>query len=278
METEDILLEANRLSEEGLDAEALSLLLEAEPENQENAALLCMIGALSAHLSADGMAVDFFRRTLELEPTDPRILITAGSGLAAVGAPGGEPALRLAAVTHPEMPEARLAYGAFMIRNGVVSEGIEELKAARDLAPDEAEPSLQLGIGYWLNGQMDDALSELETAVAADSEHLDARVIYSLALLGAERIEDAAEELYPLGEPLAADGPLQLIMALTFGATEWDNEAWLALSRAEGADPPVDAMTAREVEEALEAGEDAIRDLLLEELAPPALRERIFLT
>lgn len=278
METDAILLEANRLSEEGLDAEALSLLLEAEPENQENAALLCMIGALSAHLSADGMAVDFFRRCLELEPTDPRILITAGSGLAAVSAPGAEPALRLAAISNPELPEARLAYGAFLIRSGMLDEGIQELREARRLDPDDGEAQLQLGIGLWLDGQTDAALSELEGAAAANSDDWDARAIYALALLGDERVEAAAEELYPMGEPLALDGPIQLIMALTFGVMEWEDEAWLALSRAEAADPPIDNLTGREVEEALEAGVEAMRELLLEELAPPALRERIFLS
>lgn len=277
MEIESVLLEASRLSEEGLHGEALSMLLEAEPENSENAALLCMIGALSAHLSADGMAVDFFRRCLALEPTDPRILITAGNGLAAVGEPGAEPALRMAALSNPDMAEARYSYGSFLIRNGLVEQGIEELGEARRLAPELEDVHLQLGIGHWLAGNTEAALAELESAVAANGEDWDARTIYGLVLLADERLDVAAEEMYPLAEPTAADGPLQLILALTFAAAEWDDQAWLALSRAEGADPPIDSLTGREVEEAIEAGGDAVRSLLLEEIAPPALRERIFL-
>lgn len=55
-----------------------------------------------------------------------------------------------------------------------------------------------------------------------------------------------------------------------------ENEAWVALSRAEEAESRVDAAVLKEVEEAIESGEESMRALLLDEIAPSALRERLF--
>lgn len=276
-ELEPTLVEAARLSGEGLHEAALESLLDIESDYPENATLLCMIGALASHLGGEGMAADFFRRALAQNPTDPELLITAGSGLAALGDPGAEPALRLAALSNPEMPAARMHYGAVLLRNGMLREGLDELLAARALDAEDPEIRRNLGIGYLLADRPDEALEELESAAAADPENPELRTMWGLALLGEKEIAQAAEELYPIAEVTAQDGQIQLIMALTFAAEGWDEHAWLALSRAEAIQPPIDGASIREVEEAIEAGEDAARDLLLEELAPSALRDRIFL-
>lgn len=273
-----VLLEATRLSEEGLDGDALDLLLDNEAANADDPMLLCMIGALAGHLGAEGMAVDFFNRCLQQDPTDPQILLTAGAGLAAAGDPGAEPALRLAAVTNPDLAAARMHYGAYLVRAGILDQGLEELLAARSLDAGDPDIRRELGIAYQLAGRSGDALEELEAAAAAAPDDPEVRVLWALALVEAGDLPRAAEELYPLGEPLADDGQLQLLFALLFAAQGWADEAWLALSRAEAAQPPVDPAALREVEEALEGGEDPARDLLSEEVAPSALRERIFLS
>ena len=51
------LLEADRLSEAGQDAEALELLLAAEQRHADDPTLLCMIGALAGQLGVEGMAL-----------------------------------------------------------------------------------------------------------------------------------------------------------------------------------------------------------------------------
>src|SRR5688572_14265000 len=102
--------------------EALESLLAAEPGNPDDPALLCMIGALAAQLGSEGMAVDYFNRCIDQNPTDVEILILAGAGLAAVGDPAAEPALRLAALTAPGNAAARSNYGALLVRNGLVEQ------------------------------------------------------------------------------------------------------------------------------------------------------------
>lgn len=272
-----VLLEATRLSEDERDAEALDLLLEAEPAHAQDPILLCMIGALAGHLGAEGMAVDFFTRCLEQEPTDPQILLTAGAGLAAAGDPGAEPALRMAAITNPNLAAARMHYGAHLVRSGLAEQGLEELLAARTLDPADPDVRRELGIAHLLSGRTLEALDELEAASAAAPEDAEGRVLWALALIEADDLSRAAEELHPLAESLVEDGYLQLVLALLFAAQGWENEAWLALSRAEAVEPPLDPAAIREVEEAVEGGEGAARFLLVEELAPSALRERIFL-
>jgi hypothetical protein len=95
-------------------------------------------------------------------------------------------------------------------------------------------------------------------------------------LIHEDQLARAAEELHPLGEALAEDGSVQLILALVFALQDWEEEAWLALTRAESVEPPIDSAWIREVEEALGTGESALRELLMDELAPMALRERLF--
>lgn len=272
------LLEAERLSEAGADAEALDLLLAAEPGNAEDPTLLCMIGALAAQLGAEGMAVDYFTRCVSLNPTDVEVLILAGAGLAAAGDPGAEPVLRLAALTAPTHAVARMQYGALLVRNGLLEQGIEELETSRSLDPDEPETRRYLGIGYLMQGRTSEALAELEMAAENSGEDGEMRLLWGLALLENDQLSAAAEVLYPLGEAMSQDGMVQLLLALTYSLQGWEEEAWVAFSRAEGAEPGIDAATLREAEDALSQGDEAVRDLLLDQLAPASLRERMFLS
>ncbi|MEX2571635.1 MAG: tetratricopeptide repeat protein [Gemmatimonadota bacterium] len=276
MPLDEQLLEASRLSESGDDPGALKLLLDLEADHPSDPTLLCMLGALSAHLGAEGMSSDFFRRCLAQNPTNPQILITAGSGLARSGDTQAEAALRLAALTAPELPAARMHYGAFLVRSGLLAQGIEELSAARGLDPDSAEVRRELGIALLLAGSTNDGLSEIEAATAAEPEDPDAKLLYGLALIQEGDLPRAAEELYTLAEPLAEDAEVQILLALTFAAQGWEEEAWLALSRAEAAPIPADAAVTSAVEDAIAAGQQTIRALLLDELAPSTLRDRIY--
>ncbi len=275
-ELQSTLLEADRLSEEGEDGQALDLLLAAEEGNKDDPTLLCMIGALASGLGIEGMAVDYFTRCIDQSPTDPEVLIVAGSGLAAAGDPGAEPALRLAALTAPNNAAARANYGALLVRTGLIEQGLEELETARSLDPDDAETRRALGVAYLLLGRTTESLDELETAVEADPEDVESRLLWGLVLLSSDELTRAAEALYPLGEAMAQDGTVQLILALAFRLEGWEEEGWVAFSRAEEAQPPVDGASLREVEDALAGEDDAVREILFDELAPMALRQRMF--
>jgi Flp pilus assembly protein TadD len=272
---EERLLEASRFAESGEEAEALRLLLATEPDHPEHATLLCMIGALAAHLDAEGIAVDFFHRCLAQNPTDPGLLVTAGAGLAAAGDPEAEPALRMAALLAPALPAARMHYGALLVRSGLLEQGLNELTTARDLDPEDAVIRRELAVGFLLGSRPADALTELDAAVAAAQDDSDSRLLLGLTLLEEGDPARAAEELYPLGVTLAHDGQVQLLLALLFALQGWENEAWLALSRAEAVDEPLDPALVRDAEEAIEEGGEAIRSLLTEEIAASLLRERL---
>lgn len=271
------LTEAARLTEVGAPAEALDVLLQLEPTYPEDSTLLCMIGAVADHLGAEGMAVDFFSRCLATEPTDVQVLITAGAGLAAAGDPGAEPALRLAALSAPDDPRARMHYGALLVRNGLLSDGLDELLAALSLDAGDPDIRCELGIAYLLRDDIERALGELEAASAAAPDDGETRLLWGLVLLQAGETSRAAEELHPLAEALAEDGTVQLLLALVFALEGWENEAWLALSRAETAEPLLDRAAIGEVEEALEGGDEAVSGRLMDELAPTLLRERLLI-
>jgi predicted Zn-dependent protease len=275
-ELQEQLSQAVHLSEEGQHTEAFELLMLLEREHPEAPELLCALGALASHLGADGIAGDFFRRCLAQEPTDPHLLVIAGAGLSRAGDPAAEPALRLAALTAPDLATARTQYGAHLIRSGMLEQGMEELNAARELSPDDVTTRRELGVAHLIAGREQLALEELEVAAAAAEDEHEVKLLFSLALLQAGDLDRAAEEMYPLGVPLADEPDVQIILALAFALQGWEEEAWVALSRAEAAEQPADSATLRDVEEALEAGDEVIRPLLLDELVPSALRDRIF--
>lgn len=270
------MLEAGRLAEDGEEAAALELLLEVERDHGDDAGLLCMIGVLAAHGGASGMAADYFGRCLARNPMDPAILVSAGAGLAALGDPGAEPALRLAALTAPEHTPARMHYGAFLVRAGMMDAGLDELHAARTLDPGDADVRRELGIAYLLAGRGTESIDEFEAGLGIAADDTDLRLLFGLSLIQEQEVDRAAEELYPLGPALAFDGEVQALLSLVFHMGNWEEEAWIALSRAEETPEGVDPAWLAEVEDALETGSEAVRALLLDEIAPTMLRDRIF--
>jgi Tfp pilus assembly protein PilF len=61
---------------------------------------------------------------------DPQLLALAGAGLAAFDDPEAEPTLRAAALTGPDLAVTRLHYGAYLSREGMFVEALEQLEAA----------------------------------------------------------------------------------------------------------------------------------------------------
>lgn len=272
---DETLQQAASLGDQGRWDEARDLLLEELEENPEDAALLCMLGVASRELGSDGEAYEFFRRTLAAQPQDPVILATAGNGVAVYDDPEAESALRLAAITAPDLPFARVSYGAYLAREGLFADAIRELEAARELGGDEPGVRAELAIAYLLAGRAEDGATELEEALSLDPNDAWLRGVYGMALLEGGRAEEAAEALHGFAEERTEDLEAQLLYALAAAAEGWEDQAWNALARAELSAEETDMALVQEVEERIEAGPEEAREFLHRELAPSVLRERL---
>ena len=271
---EELVAEAESLGAEERWDEAHALLLDALEEHADDALLLCWLGIASERLGSEGEAYDFFRRCLAQAPRDPFVLAAAGTGVSAFDDPEAESALRLAALTAPDFPFARSAYGAYLAREGLFGEALAELRAARDLAPDDAAIRAELGVALLLAGVPEEGIGELEEALSRVEEPW-LRGLHGLALLEAGRPEEGAEQLHRSAGERPDDVELQLLAALASAAQGWEDEAWAALARAEQAAEPPDAELVGEVEGAVEEGPEAAAEFLREQLGPSLLRERL---
>ncbi len=269
-----LVAEAQSLGSEERWDEARDLLLDALPEHAQNALVLCWLGIASERLGEEGEAYEFFRRALALQPLDPFVLAAAGTGVATYDDPEAESALRLAAITAPDFPFARSAYGAYLAREGLFEPALAELTAARDLAPDDGAIRAELGVALLLAGKTGPGIAELEQALShTDDSWL--RGLYALALLETEQTEEGAEQLYEVSRERLDDLEIHLLSALASAAEGWEDEAWAAIARAEEVAEALDADLLREVEEAVGDGPEAARHLLREQLGPLLMRERL---
>jgi Flp pilus assembly protein TadD len=278
--TPEALLERLRvaasLADDGDWGGALTILLEEEKEHPADPTLLCMAGVALRETGAEDVAYDYFRRCIAQEPDDPYVLVTAGVELARWDDPDAERVLRLAAITAPHVPLARLQYGAHLAREGHLETALIELQAARELDPHSAAVRVELGVAHLLSGPAagDQALAELEEALSLDPGDDWVQAVYGLGLITADQLEEAAEQLRSASVSRSADWEMHAAAALVASSVGWEDEAWAALARADLVDE-ADRALLRDVEELIESGADAAREFLLTEFAPSLLRERL---
>jgi Flp pilus assembly protein TadD len=272
---EDAIRQAASLGDEERWDEARDLLRETLEDAPDDPALFCWLGIASQRLGADGEAYEYFRRCLAQQPSDPFLLASAGSGLAALDDPEAESVLRLAALSGPQDPFARATYGAYLAREGLFAEAIRELEAARGLDPADGSVRAELAVAMLLAGRTEEGTAELEEAMGLVPDDAWLRGLFGLALIEAGRSEEAAEELHRAATERPDDVEVQLLSALSSAEQGWEDEAWNALARAEQAAEAVDRELLHEVEEAVEAGDEAASDFLRGHLAPSLLRERL---
>lgn len=246
--------------------------LDGDPEDPY---ILGWLGVAEQELGNDGAAYDYFRACLAQDPLDPHLLALAGAGLAAFDDPDAEPALRAAALTGPEVPVARLQYGAYLARRGLFEEALEHLRAARELSPEDPTVRSELGSALALKGDLEAAADELEGALDLAPDDEWTRVLLGLVHVESGRLEDAAQELVRATEQGAEDAEANALAALAAAAVGWEDAAYAALARAEQSSTGADARLAQEAEERVTAGADASRRFLLEAVAPSALRDRL---
>ena len=268
--------EASELGDAGHWEEAFEILSAEEATHPEHPVLLCMLGAASRELGYEGQAYEYFRRCVHAGPSDPLVLVTAGTGLASLDDPDAESVLRLAALSAPDMVETRLGYGAYLAHEGLLEQAIVELRAARELDPNDADVRAELGAAHLRGGEAQLSVEELSEAVALRPEDAWTRVLYGLALQLVDRGDEAAEELYRASLDDESDGEAQLLAGLACAAQGWTDEGWNAFARAAAAPHAPSPALLHEAEEAVEEGAEAAAALLAEEVAPSMLRERLF--
>lgn len=272
---EAALQRATGLAEEGDWAAAFGTLLEAEPSHPRDPTLLCMLGVAAGEVDAGGLAYDFFRRALAEQPEDPNLLVALGQGLARYDDPDAEGVLRLAALTAPDLPGTRLAYGALLVREGMLEQGIGELQAAREVEEGSGEVARELAGAYLLAGRVEEGLDELERAAGLAEDDPEVQLLLAVALISHGRLEEGAEAAYRAATADVESGDAQLVSALACATQEWWDQAWDALAQASAAEIPPDPLLLEEVEEALDTGEEAAERVLLDQVAPSLLRERL---
>ncbi|MGE0158766.1 MAG: hypothetical protein AB7T31_05090 [Gemmatimonadales bacterium] len=275
MDLTQLLDRAHTLAEEGDWSAAAELLREHLADFDTEPAMHTWLGVAERELGMEGVAYERFKRALELEPTDPYVLATAGSGIAAFDDVDAERALRTAALTAPDVALARLMYGAYLAREGLPEDGVRELRAARELDADDPQIAYELGVGLALAGRPDEAADAMADAVRLDPEDGWMRTVFGLLLLEAGREEEAAGELISGARIVSDDVDAQLAAALAAAVVGLADIAYEMLERARLVAVEGDLVLVEDVEDRIDAGEDAARSMLSDDFAPDMLRSRL---
>ena len=273
--TEDSdLARALRHIEDGEWDEAAALLRDAAAEQDDDPTVLCWLGVVEHELGMDGVAYERFKRCLALNPEDPNILATAGTGVARFDDPDAEPALRTAALKAPDLAYARTMYGAYLAREGMLEEALRELNVAVELDPDDSEARTERGVALALSQNFGLAVDDFEQASRfGDSGWV--RVLAGLALHELGRLDEAAVELSLGARERPEDVGAQLLAALATAGSGDPDTAWEMLERARMVLSGADTGLLDEVEERLDDSAEAAAYFLAETLVPAALHERL---
>lgn len=270
-----ILTQSLQLGDEGRWEEMAQLLADALEDDPEDAYLLCWAGVAERELGNDSAAYDLFRRCIAQDPADAHLLALAGSGLAAFDDPDAERVLRAATLTQPDLPSARIQYGAYLARAGLFEESLEHLRAAVSLAPEDPVAHGELGSALALKGDMAGAARSMEDALDIAPDDSWTRVLLGLVRLEQDDPSAAAEALLEAAKDRPEDGEAQILAALAAAAAGWEEAAEEALARAEYGVEGSDVMLLREAGEAIAGGEAEARRLLMNAIAPSALHDRL---
>ena len=275
MDAQEALAQALELGEEGRWPEMAELLESVLRDTPDDPYVLCWLGVAQRELGNDGVAYEYFKRCWQEEPLDPHVLAICGTGLAAFDDPDAEAALRAAALTGPDVPMARLQYGAFLARSGVFDQALEQLHAAVELDPDDPTIRGELGIAHALKGDYASAAAAMEMALEQAPDDSWTRLLLGLINLQLGQIEEAATQLLQAAEERTDDAEAQVLAALAAAATGWHDAAQNTIARAEYATEGADNELFEEARDVIDEGSDAALEFLEQELAPHTLRDRM---
>jgi tetratricopeptide (TPR) repeat protein len=183
--------------------------------------------------------------------------------------------LRAAALTGPELAITRLQYGAYLAREGMFGEALEQLEAAVRIEPDDPVVHGELGIAHALKGDMESAAPAMEHALALAEDDSWTRVLHGLVLFELRRTEESAEQLVRAATERPDDAEAQVLAALSAAAAGWDDAAQDALARAEFAEEGADPALLGEAEDRLAAGGASAATFLRDTVGPSILHDRL---
>lgn len=274
-EVEAILQRAMGMAEDG-DWEGMADLLRgALEEHAEDPYVLCWLGMAERELGLEGVAYERFKRALAAEPHDPVLLAAVGNAIAAFDDPEAEAALRTAAMIAPELAQARWMYGAYLIREGHLEKGMEELDAAIRLAPEDPVVHLERGVAWAIAGDMAAASHAFGRSAELAPADGWALILLGLAWLELGEVEESARALEEGARLRPEDLDGQLVAALALAGHGRDDTALEMLERARLRAEGVDEVLVLEVEERIEEGSEAALRFLRSSLGPSSLRERL---
>lgn len=272
---EILLTQARELGEEGDYDGMAQRLRDGMEDHPDEPALLCWLGVAERELGLEGVAFERFKQALALDPDDPHILATAGNALAHFDDPEAETALRAAALTGPDLALARWLYGAYLSREGFVEEARRELDEAMALDPEDPVIVYESGVARALAGDRDGAVDDLARAVEMSAGDGWMRTVLGLALVEADRVDEAVTELDIAAREREEDVEAQLAASLAHAAHGSEDDAWEFLERARMRAEGTDRLAVEAVEERLQDDPEAASRFLRHTLAPSVLRERL---
>ena len=274
--SEDALERALAFGEDERWDEMADALVRALRDDPEDPYLLGWLGVAERERGNDGAAYEYFKRCVAQDPLDPQLLALAGSGLAAFDDPEAETTLRAAALSGPDMSTTRLQYGAYLAREGLYAEALEQLRAAVELDPEDPVCHSELATALALKGDVAAAIERMEHALTLAPEDGWSRSLLGLLYAEDDDMEHAAEHLLMVSNTRVDDPEVQVVAALAAMAAGWDDAGHEALARAGyAAEEPADTLLIEEAEERLAAGADAARAMLRDSIGPSVLRERL---
>jgi tetratricopeptide (TPR) repeat protein len=275
MDVAETLKHALQLGEEQRFEEMAQMLAEVLQEEPDEPYVLGWLAVAERELGNDGAAYEYFKRCVAAEPGDPQLLALAGSGLAAFDDPDAEATLRTAALTGPDLAITRLQYGAYLAREGMFVEALEQLDAAAQIEPDDPIVHGELGIAHALKGDLESGAAAMERALALADDDSWTRLLHGLVLFELGRTEAAAEELVRAAIERPHDAEAQVLGALSAAAVGWDDAAQDALARAEFAEEGADPELLAETEERIAVGADPAAAFLRDTVGPSILHDRL---
>jgi Flp pilus assembly protein TadD len=270
-----VLQQALGEAEEDRWERSAELLLDALEEYPGDPYLLCWLGLAERELGEEGSAYERFRAALQADPRDPVLLATAGNAIAAFDDPAAEAALRTAALLAPNLPQARWMYGAYLAREGMTADALEELRAASDLDPEDPVIRMEIGVAHALSGEMEAAVSAFTECVEMSPEDGWGLILLGLARVELEEFEEAARVLSEGARLCPWDLEAQVLASLSLAASDREDLALEMLERARMQAEAGEAGLLGEVEERIEDGAEAALAYLRSTLGPSAFRERL---
>jgi len=253
-------------------AESLREMLERYPGDP---AVLCWLGVAERQLGMEGIAYERFRACVAAEPTDPQLLALAGTGLARFDDPAAESTLRTAALMGEDLAFARVMYGAYLSREGMVEDALREISAALALAPDDPEALTEWGVALALSERYDEALEAFSKAWTVDPEDGWARALSGLVLVSLGRTEDAFADLMGAADLRPEDVELALMAGLAAAASGEEDRAYELVERARLGAISGDLPLVEAVSDRVDEGHEACKTFLEEDFVAGALRERL---